>query len=111
MVEYWDQSEKYYVNSEWLDQTHYKWSKWSAQFGEYKWHGNLVVKKKNGYYVCRWKYKGDRYKVYFGYGVDLNLYKKTKLIHFVNYFRLPQHVIKKFFRELRYKIEDWNLSK
>lgn len=113
MVEYWEQSEKeeYYVNSEWLDITHYKWSKWSAQFGEYKWHDNLVVKKKNGYYVCRWKYKGDRYKVYFGYGVDLNLYKKTKLIHFVNYFRLPQHVIKKFFRELRDKIEDWNLSK
>ncbi len=109
MVEYWDQTEKqkYYVNSEWLDITHYKWSKWSAQFGEYKWHDNLVVKKKNGYYVCRWKYKGDKYKVYFGYGVDLGLYKKTKLIHFVNYYRLPQHVVKNFFRDLKYKWEDY----
>lgn len=58
----------------------------------------ITVKPRNGYCVAKWNYKGDKYKVYFGYGVDLNFYKKTKR---VNYYRSPEYYLK----ELKYKIK------
>ena len=63
-----------------------KWEHWVA--------GDIIVKKKNGYYVCKWNYKGDKYKVYFGYGVDLGWYEKSGL---VNYYRTnPRYLWHKF---------------
>ena len=67
---------------------YYTWSKWK------KWmYGNeMKVTKRNGYYVFRWKYKGDKYKVYFGYGVDLPCYKKYRI---VNYYRSPMYILRR----------------
>ena len=61
-------------------QNEYKWSKWTDYIG----NSECVVKHRNGYYVLRWKYKGDKYKVYFVYGVDLGSYEKWRI---VNYYR------------------------
>ena len=65
-----------------FNSTNYTWSKWESFAGEGL--QKVKVTKRNGYLVCKWKYKGDNYKVYFGYGVDLPYYKKW---HIVNYYR------------------------
>ena len=61
---------------------------------------NVTVTKRNGYYVCKWKYKGNKYKVYFGYGVDLPYYKKYRM---VNYYRSPEFFV--------YNVRDWIKNK
>ena len=71
---------------EYFNCTNYIWSKWEYYAG--KGFAKIKVIKRNGYLVCKWKYKGDKYKVYFGYGVDLGYYKKY---HMVNYYRSPKH--------------------
>ena len=78
---------------EWFNNAYYTWSKWS------RWvkGNNMKVTRRNGYYVFKWKYKGDKYKVYFGYGVDLYSYKKYRI---VNYYRSPMFII-------TYKIPTW----
>ena len=58
----------------------------------------ISVKPKNGYYVAQWEYKGDTYKVYFGYGVDLDFYKKTKR---VNYYISPEYYFKELVRKFK----------
>ena len=77
------------------------WSKWKMRIGS----STAVVTKRNGYYVCKWKHKGDRYKVYFGYGVDIELYTKW---HVVNAYRTPRFIwryrILEFFKD---KMYDW----
>lgn len=78
---------------EFLGCTHYIWSKWKYWFDD----SFIKVTKRNGYLVCKWRYKGDRYKVYFGYGVDLGYYKKY---HIVNYYRSPEFIF-------RYAIPSW----
>lgn len=76
-----DDDDPYFVKStEFFASTNYTWSKWTDYIGGSK----CVVTKRNGYYVCHWNYKGDKYKVYFGYGVDINSYKKWRI---VNYYR------------------------
>ena len=82
----------FYYHHEFFNCSHYTWSKWETWAG-FKDNGfpRVKVTKRNGYLVCKWKYKGDKYKVYFGYGVDLAYYKKY---HIVNYFRSPEHFIK-----------------
>ena len=88
--------EKYYgefwKETEWFNDCYYTWSKWE------KWLlGNkMKVTKRNGYYVFKWKYNGNKYKVYFGYGVDLSYYKKTRR---VNYYRSTRHIFYKLFRK------------
>ena len=52
----------------------------------------LVLTKRNGYFVCKWKYKGDRYKVYFGYGLSPSHYKKWRI---VNYYRSPGFTLRR----------------
>lgn len=87
---------------EYFNCTNYTWSKWEDYAGEGL--AKIKVTKRNGYYVCKWKYKGDNYKVYFGYGVDFHYYKKW---HIVNYYRSPEHrlyEIKCWFKD---KIYDW----
>lgn len=73
-----------------------EWKKWQ------RWVNgtDVIVTKRNGYYVFRMKYKGDDYKVYFGYGVDFDWYKKRRI---VNYYRSLNHYIKK----ARWRIEMW----
>ena len=80
--------------------TNYTWSKWKGWCGFYREDADYAkVTKRNGYYVCRWKYKGDKYKVYFGYGVDLDYYKRW---HIVNYYRSLEY----FIRSIPIKIKD-----
>ena len=87
------------VDSEWFNNTFYTWSKWE------KWvaWNCLRVTKRNGYYVCKWKYKGDKYKVYFGYGVDFDYYKRCRR---VNYYRSPMYYIRNIPRWIKNKIYD-----
>lgn len=62
----------------------------------------MKVTKRNGYYVFKWKYKGNRYKVYFGYGVDIDYYKKYRI---VNYYRSPEfrlYKVRRWFEEKKH---------
>lgn len=89
-------------NHEFFNCTNYTWSKWVDYAG--KDFAKVKVTKRNGYLVCKWKYKGDKYKVYFGYGVDLGYYEKC---HIVNFYRSPKYrlyEIKSWFKD---KIYDW----
>lgn len=95
---------------EYFGATKYIWSKWEWYAGS-NWKddndGLIKVTKRNGYLVCKWKYKGDKYKVYFGYGVDLPYYKKR---HIVNYYRSPRYRLYKIKRWLEDEIYDWKYS-
>lgn len=93
--------------------TKYTWTKWT----HHVWcflpldEGNdidynvtkVVVTRRNGYYVLKWDYKGDKYKVYFGHGVDFDYYKKSGC---VNYYRSPKFLAFKYSRLLLYKIRN-----
>ena len=93
-------------NHEYFNCTHYTWSRWEDYVIDPSIQSfmDIVVTKRNGYLVCRWKYKGDKYKVYFGYGVDFASYKKW---HIVNYYRSMQYKLSKIKRWFKYKI-NWN---
>jgi hypothetical protein len=84
---------------EFFNCSHYTWSKWEtyAGVGDNKFP-RVRVTKRNGYLVCKWKYRGDKYKVYFGYGVDLPCYKKYRI---VNYYRSPMHIIRRIPRWIK----------
>lgn len=86
---------KFIYTHKFFNCTGYTWSKWQSLYlaGD-----RAVVTKRNGYYVCKLKYKGDNYKVYFGHGVDFNSYKKWKI---VNYYRSPMY----FFKKVSYSIK------
>ena len=56
------------------------------------------------YYICKMKYRGHKYKVAFGYGVDLKYYKKT---HIIDYYGTPWVRAKSWLEDIHYKIEDW----
>jgi hypothetical protein len=91
---------KFFSEIEYFGNTYYTWTKWE------KWlcGSNIKVTKRNGYYVCKWTYNGDKYKVYFGYGVDLKSYKKW---HIVNYYRsIPFH-IRRLPYNIKNKIYEW----
>lgn len=92
--------DEFWNDMEWFSDSYYTWSKWV------KWiRGNdMRVTKRNGYYVCKWKYKGDKYKVYFGHGVDLDCYMKYRI---VNYYRSPMYIIHKIPRWIKNKIYDF----
>jgi len=66
----------------------------------------MTVKPRNGYYVARFSYKGDKYKVYFGYGVDYGFYKKTRR---VNYYRSPEHFIRSLPYKIKWKLKDFRI--
>ena len=92
---------EFWNETEWFNNSRYTWSKWMNWVA-----GNdMKVTKRNGYYVFKWKYKNDRYKVYFGYGVDLPYYKKW---HMVNYYRSAEYIIRcKIPRWIKDKIYDY----
>lgn len=85
---------------EWFDCTNYTWSKWESGYLGRDGKTKAKVTKRNGYYVCKWEYKGDKYKVYFGYGVDLGYYEKY---HMVNYYRSLEYI----FEQFKDKLHDW----
>lgn len=87
---------------EYLNCTNYIWSKWKCFAGENL--AEVVVTKRNGYFVCKWKYKDDKYKVYFGYGVDIGYYKKWRM---VNYYRSPVYRLREIKRWWDDKVFDW----
>lgn len=99
----------YWGEIEILNSTGYTWSKWTGTTVS-NWNGiniydSVVVTKRNGYYVCRWNYKGDKYKVYFGYGVDFDSYKDYRI---VNYYRSIPYLwnqLKWNLEKLKWKIE------
>lgn len=66
----------------------------------------LIVRPRrhHDYYVCHMTYRGHKYKVAFGYGVDLAYYKKT---HIIDYYGTPWFKIKNWCRDIKYVIEDW----
>lgn len=93
---------EYFNKTEYLCSSNYTWLKWKSWLCG----SDIKVTKRNGYLVCRWKYKGDKYKVYFGYGVDLGSYKKWRI---VNYYRSLIFIIrdipwrfKNFMYDLKY---------
>ena len=96
----------FYYKHEYFNCTNYVWSKWEKYAGEGL--EKIKVTKRNGYLVCKWKYRGNKYKVYFGYGVDLPYYKKW---HIVNYYRSPQHRLYKIKRWFKEKIDEWKDSR
>ena len=65
----------------------------------------IIVKPKrfHNYYVCHMKYNGDKYKVAFGYGVDLKCYKKW---HIIDYYGTPWFRIMSEYREFKYWLRD-----
>lgn len=81
-------------NVEYLNCNGYTWTKWEPWLVL-----NCVVKHHNGYYVLRWKYKGNKYKVYFGHGVDISSYKKW---HIVNYYRSIPFYVHKIIHKIKY---------
>lgn len=87
---------------EYLCCTNYTWSKWDDYVGKNL--DKVKITKRNGYLVCRWKYKGDKYKVYFGYGVDLGYYKKW---HIVNFYRSPRYNLYRIKRWFKDKVYEW----
>lgn len=95
---YYDGAFRY--DHEYLNCTHYTWSKWE----DYACRSRVTITKRNGYLVCKWKYKGDKYKVYFGYGVDFRSYKKW---HIVNYYRSPSYNLYRIKRWFTDKLYDW----
>ena len=70
---------------------------------EYRGRVEIKIKPKNGYYVATFKIDNDDYKVYFGYGVDLDFYKKT---HRVNYYRSPEYFLNHIKWWISYRIKD-----
>lgn len=91
--------EDFLVYIENLNDSFFKWTKWERWI-----NGKIKVTKRNGYLVCKWKYKGDKYKVYFGYGVDFNYYKKYRI---VNYYRSPKFRLYKIKRWFKDKAYEW----
>ena len=66
-----------------------KWYDWTISNDK---EAEIIVKPKrfHNYYVCHMKYNGDKYKVAFGYGVDLGYYEKWRII---DYFGTPWYKI------------------
>ena len=60
-------------------------------------------KRFHNYYVCHMKYKGHKYKVAFGYGVDLDCYKKW---HMIDYYGTPWYRIMSEYRDFKYWLRD-----
>ena len=87
---------------------YYKWKKYEDMIPYKQGWADIVVKPKNGYFVANIKIGEDKYKVYFGYGVDFNFYKKTKR---VNYYRSPEFFVKRIRFEITHKIKMWKIRR
>lgn len=77
------------IDHHFIGNTEYKsWRYWRNVIVVDKCVVEIFVKPKrfHDYYVCKMKYNGHKYKVAFGYGVDLGGYKKW---HMIDYYRIP----------------------
>ena len=93
-----------FTNSEYFNGTDYKWYKWVRMEGGWD-DSDMVVTKRNGYYVFKWKYKGDRYKVYFGYGVDFYYYKKHHIVNYYRSLKYRMYEIKRWIKDVQYSLK------
>ena len=88
------------------------WRKWERVYliGKDDDEVELIVRPRrfHDYYICKMKYRGHKYKVAFGYGVDLKYYKKT---HIIDYYGTPWFRIRSLCRDMKYKFEDWKWSR
>ena len=82
------------------------WHKWKSLFSIGDDEVEIIVRprKFHDYYICTMKYRGHKYKVAFGYGVDLAYYKKT---HIIDYYGTPWFRVKDWCRDIKYAVEDW----
>ena len=60
------------------------------------------------YYICKMKYRGHKYKVAFGYGVDLKYYKKT---HIIDYYGTPWSRVKSICDDIKFNFRNWKWRK
>ena len=77
------------IDHHFITDTEYKgWRYWKNVLFINKCVVEIFVKPKrfHDYYVCKMNYNGHKYKVAFGYGVDLDGYKKW---HMIDYYRIP----------------------
>ena len=83
-----------------------RWRFWTISNGKYV---EIIVKSKrfHEYYVCHMKYNGDKYKVAFGYGVDLGYYEKWRII---DYFGTPWYKIGSRWRDIKYDLFLYNIK-
>lgn len=81
------------------------WKKWQLWTISNHQDIEIVVKPRrfHNYYVCHMKYKNDEYKVAFGYGVDLECYKKW---HIIDYYGTPWFRIRSKYRDFKYWLRD-----
>ena len=86
-----------------------KWKYWHDWFFVGKDMCDIKVRKKRGhhYYICKMKYRGHKYKVAFGYGVDLRYYEKT---HIIDYYGTPWFKVKSWFKDMKNKYKDWRYT-
>lgn len=82
-----------------------KWKAWKFFTYAHEELVDIIVKPKrfHDYYVCHMKYNGDKYKVAFGYGVDLEYYKKW---HIIDYYGTPWFRIISEYRDFKYWLRD-----
>lgn len=99
IVSRWDNN-RFMYEHEYFNSTRYTWSKWTNYVGTHK----VIVTKRNGYYVCKWKHKGDKYKVYFGYGVDLPYYKRWYMVNYYRSFSYRLYEVKRWLKDM---MIDW----
>ena len=88
------------------------WKKWGMWTTSNHKDAKIIVKPKrfHDYYVCHMRYNGDKYKVAFGYGVDLGYYKKYYII---DYYGTPWFQVKSLYRDFKYWLQDirWRYKK
>jgi hypothetical protein len=84
----------------------YKWKEWADFFTVGKLHDFVRIsvkpRKFHNYYICKMEYKNNKYKVAFGYGVDLSYYKKY---HIIDYYGTPWFKIKSIYRRIKGRIK------
>ena len=86
-----------------------RWRHWCL-IGPDSDEAEIIVRprKFHDYYICKMKYRGHKYKVAFGYGVDLKYYKKT---HIIDYYGTPWFRVKSICEDIKYNFRDWKWRK
>ena len=87
-----------------------KWRKWYLVSSSLSDEVELIVRPRrfHDYYICKMKYRGHKYKVAFGYGVDLKYYKKT---HIIDYYGTPWFRAKSICGDIKSNFRDWKWRK
>lgn len=82
-----------------------EWKRWRLYTRAKDKNIYIVVKPKrfHNYYVCHMIYDNNKYKVAFGYGVDLGCYKKWRV---VDYYRTPWYCAMSAYRDFKYWLRE-----